>query len=122
MSNCICVLCLGCFDGGLVSKAAELAKQSGENVQVLVTEDAEIKKAFFYGADSVGLLKNYEMKEYSIYVQGLEVKHILAKSLSVSNGLTLFHDDNDNLIGAAPVGSVIVPTNQDQLKLNKLKL
>ena len=60
MSNCICVLCLGCFDGGLVSKAAELAKQSGGNVRVLVTEDAEIQKAFFYGADSVGLLKNYE--------------------------------------------------------------
>lgn len=56
------------------------------------------------------------MKEYSIYVQGLEVTHILAKSLSVSNGLTLFHDDNDNLIGVAPVGSVIVPTNQDQFK------
>ena len=57
MSNCICVLCLGCFDGGLVSKAAELAKQSGGNVQVLVTEDAEIQKAFFYGADSVGLCR-----------------------------------------------------------------
>lgn len=44
------------------------------------------------------------MKKYSIYVQGLEVTHILAKSLSVSNGLTLFHDDKDNLIRVAPIG------------------
>lgn len=61
MSNRICVLCLGCFDGGLVSKAAKLAEQSEGSVHVLVTETAESKKAFFYGADSVGLLKNYEM-------------------------------------------------------------
>lgn len=60
MSHRISVLCLGCFDEGLVSKAAVLAKDLNGQVQVLVSRKENIKKAFVYGADTVGLLENYE--------------------------------------------------------------
>ena len=61
MSNNICVLCLGCFDGGLVSKAAMLAEQSAGSVHLLVTDEADCEKAFFYGADSVDVIRNYDL-------------------------------------------------------------
>lgn len=60
MKGRILVLCLGCFDAGLVSKAAALAKQCSGTARVLVTDVSETEKAFFYGADQVDLVNNYE--------------------------------------------------------------
>ncbi len=60
MSKQICVLSMGCFDCGLVSKAAELSEQCGGNVHVLITDASEAEKAFFHGADQVSVIKNYE--------------------------------------------------------------
>ena len=60
MKQIIMVLCLGCFDGGLISKAASLGLQGDFIVHTLVTDSDNIDMAFSYGADQVDLVHGYD--------------------------------------------------------------
>ena len=60
MKHKIYVLCLGCLDEGLLSKTAGLAKEFGGSVHVLVTNKEHAKNAFYYGADEVGVVNNFD--------------------------------------------------------------
>lgn len=60
MKQIIMVLCLGCFDGGLISKAAYLGLQGDFIVHTLVTDAHNIDMAFSYGADQVDLVHGYD--------------------------------------------------------------
>lgn len=60
MKGKVLVLCLGCFDGGLISRVAALVQQNEFTVHVLITERSMAEQSFLYGADQVELISGYD--------------------------------------------------------------